>query len=111
MTTALFTPLTDLQEAFVGEYLIDYNASAAARRAGYSPKTHGAQSAALMKNPAVRARIDIGIKAMRERLGVCAMNAWQERVFIFMFRNASNPIVFFGIPTQQAMEIGTLVEL
>jgi len=78
MTTALFTPLTDLQERFVVEYLVDYNASAAARRAGYSPKTHGAQSAALMKNLAVRARIDVGIKAMRERIGVCAMNAWQE---------------------------------
>jgi len=40
-----------------------------------------------------------------------ALNAWQERVFIFMFRNASNPIIFFGIPSKQAMEIGTLVEL
>ena len=90
MTTSLFTPLTDMQERFVGEYLIDYNASAAARRAGYSPKTHGAQSAALMKNPAVRARIDIGIKEMRERLGICAMNAWQElaRAAFFDVRKA-----------------------
>lgn len=40
-----------------------------------------------------------------------ALNVWQERIFTFMFRNASNPAVFFGIPTDQAMEIGTLVEL
>ena len=40
-----------------------------------------------------------------------ALNVWQERIFTFMFRNASNPVIFFGIPTQQAMEIGTLVEL
>ena len=40
-----------------------------------------------------------------------AMNVWQERIFIFMSRNASNPIIFFGIPTEQAMEIGTLVEI
>jgi KUP system potassium uptake protein len=40
-----------------------------------------------------------------------SLNAWQEGIFIFMFRNASNPIVFFGIPSKQAMEIGTLVEL
>ncbi len=40
-----------------------------------------------------------------------ALNAWQERMFIYMFRNASNPIVFFAIPTEQALEIGTLVEL
>lgn len=40
-----------------------------------------------------------------------ALNGWQERIFIFMFRNASNPIVFFGIPSAHAVEIGTLVEL
>jgi len=40
-----------------------------------------------------------------------ALNIWQERVFTFMFRNASNPIIFFGIPAAQAVEIGTLVEI
>jgi KUP system potassium uptake protein len=40
-----------------------------------------------------------------------ALNAWQEWMFIFMFRNASNPIIFFGIPSKQAMEIGMLVEI
>ena len=40
-----------------------------------------------------------------------ALNPWQERIFILMFRNASNPIVFFGIPSKQALEIGTLVEI
>ena len=40
-----------------------------------------------------------------------ALNAWQERIFIFMFRNSSNPILFFGIPSKQAIEIGTLVEI
>ena len=39
------------------------------------------------------------------------LNSWQERIFIFMFRNASTPIVFFGIPSKQALEIGTLVEV
>ena len=40
-----------------------------------------------------------------------AMNHWEERVFIFMFRNASSPITFFGIPTGKAIEIGTLIEI
>jgi len=40
-----------------------------------------------------------------------ALNRWQERIFIFMFRNSSNPILFFGIPSHQALEIGTLVEI
>jgi len=33
------TVLTDKQRRFCQEYLVDLNASAAARRAGYSPKT------------------------------------------------------------------------
>ncbi|MBS1214801.1 MAG: potassium transporter Kup, partial [Proteobacteria bacterium] len=40
-----------------------------------------------------------------------ALNPWQERIFILMFRNASNPISFFAIPTAKALEIGTLVEI
>lgn len=40
-----------------------------------------------------------------------ALNPWQERIFILMFRNSSNPILFFGIPSKQALEIGTLVEI
>jgi KUP system potassium uptake protein len=39
------------------------------------------------------------------------LNPWEERIFIFMFRNASNPISFFAIPTDRALEIGTLVEI
>ena len=33
------TRLTHKQRAFVSEYLKDFNATVAARRAGYSPKT------------------------------------------------------------------------
>ncbi len=40
-----------------------------------------------------------------------ALNAWQERLFIFMFRNASNPILYFSLPSNQSLEIGTLVEI
>ncbi|HEX4325779.1 MAG TPA: terminase small subunit [Burkholderiales bacterium] len=50
-------PLSARQERFVHEYLLDHNASAAARRAGYSGKTRGSQACALMKNPLVCERI------------------------------------------------------
>jgi KUP system potassium uptake protein len=40
-----------------------------------------------------------------------ALNAWEERIFLFMFRNASNPISFFAIPTERALEIGSLIEI
>ncbi|QSA96106.1 potassium transporter Kup [Methylococcus sp. EFPC2] len=39
------------------------------------------------------------------------MNALEERLFIFMTRNASNSITFFRVPTQRAIEISTLVEI
>ncbi|HEX4326289.1 MAG TPA: terminase small subunit [Burkholderiales bacterium] len=50
-------PLSARQERFVHEYLLDHNASAAARRAGYSGKTRGSQACILMRNPLVQERI------------------------------------------------------
>lgn len=49
--------LTDKQERFCKEYLIDCNASAAYVRAGYSPKGANSLSARLMAKDSVRARI------------------------------------------------------
>lgn len=44
------TKLTPKQVKFVDEYLIDHNASAAARRAGYSTKTANEQGSQLLRN-------------------------------------------------------------
>ena len=44
------SPLTAKQRAFAEQFLLDQNASAAAVRAGYSPKTAGVQSCRLLKN-------------------------------------------------------------
>ena len=56
--------LTPKRAAFVREYLIDLNASAAARRAGYSERSAGAQGHDLLKNPEIVAAIE---KAQAER--------------------------------------------
>lgn len=45
--------LTIKQERFVIEYIKDLNATQAAIRAGYSPKTAGVQGSTLLKNPNV----------------------------------------------------------
>lgn len=50
--------LTDKQEAFVREYLVDLNATQAAIRAGYSERTAQAQSSRLLTNVMVRTRIE-----------------------------------------------------
>ncbi|WP_440997654.1 terminase small subunit [Arhodomonas sp. SL1] len=58
--------ITDKQEAFAREYLVDLNASQAAIRAGYSLKTAGQVGHQLLGKPAVAERI-AELKAERER--------------------------------------------
>ena len=50
--------LTDMQRAFVAEYLKDFNAKEAAVRAGYSPRNARALGSRLMSKPQVRAELD-----------------------------------------------------
>lgn len=59
--------MTEKQKRFVEEYLIDLNASQAAIRAGYSPKTAGCRT---MQVPAVRAAIDEAIAERSRRTGI-----------------------------------------
>ena len=51
--------LTDKQQAFVAEFLVDLNATQAAIRAGYSEKTAYSQGQRLLKN----VEVDAAIKA------------------------------------------------
>ncbi|POW56410.1 terminase small subunit [Candidatus Pantoea alvi] len=64
--------LTDKQEMFCREYLIDLNATQAAIRAGYSEKTSSEQGARLLANVSVQNRIS-ELKAQRnDRIDVDA---------------------------------------
>jgi len=74
------TTLTDRQERFVHEYLIDQNASAAAQRAGYSAKTKGTQSVDLMKNPLVKERVVQELADLYARLKVTALDTLKAQV-------------------------------
>lgn len=49
--------LTPKQERFCAEYLIDYNATQAAIRAGYSENAAGSQGSRMLKNANVLARV------------------------------------------------------
>ncbi len=67
--------LTEKQELFCNEYLIDFNASRAARAAGYSEDTAGSTGHENLKKPEIQARIhqlrqDIGkqFNITRERI-------------------------------------------
>lgn len=62
--------LTDKQQRFVDEYLIDLNATQAAIRAGYSTKTATEQGSRLLSNVKVRACIDEKMAELSRRTGV-----------------------------------------
>ena len=50
--------MTPRQHRFVEEYLVDLNATQAARRAGYSAKSAAGRGSRLLRNPAVAAAIE-----------------------------------------------------
>lgn len=62
--------LTPKQKAFVQEYLVDLNATAAAKRAGYSPKTANPQGARLLANVSVQKAIQEAMKYRKARTEV-----------------------------------------
>lgn len=64
--------LTDKQEMFCREYLVDLNATQAAIRAGYSGKTAQEQSSRLLSNVMVQDRISVLKSERNEQVGVDA---------------------------------------
>ena len=54
--------LSNKQQEFINQYLIDYNAKQACIRAGYSEKGAQTQGSVLLSNPKVRAAIRLKIK-------------------------------------------------
>jgi KUP system potassium uptake protein len=41
--------------------------------------------------------------------GTSRMMRWRKAIFAFMSRNAANPTVYFGIPPNQVVELGTQI--
>ena len=67
--------MTDKQKRFINEYMIDLNATAAAKRAGYSEKTAYSIGQRLLKNVEIKAAIQQIQNKMQNRLEIT-----QERV-------------------------------
>lgn len=64
--------VTDKQEIFVREYMVDWNATQAAIRAGYSVESAGQLAYQLLQKPSVRSAIEALASARARRLGVDA---------------------------------------
>ncbi len=70
--------LTPKQNAFVREYLIDLNATQAAIRAGYSPKTAEEQGYQLLRKTSVKAEIQTAMDERSQRSEITADRVLKE---------------------------------
>lgn len=64
--------LSPKQQRFVDEYLVDFNATKAAERAGYSAKSAYAQASALLRKPEIFAAVEAGRQRLAEKTGTTA---------------------------------------
>lgn len=75
--------LTEKQQRFVEEYLIDLNATQAAIRAGYSAKTADQQGSRMLANVKVQQAISVAMAERSKRTGIN-----QDRVVLELARIA-----------------------
>ena len=87
--------MTDKQKRFCEEYMIDLNATQAAIRAGYSPKTAAAQAARLLTNVKVQLYLSQLQAKQSRRTGVSADRVVRELAKI-AFVNAGDVITSSG---------------
>lgn len=70
--------LTEKQRRFVNEYLVDLNATQAAIRTGYSPRTAKQQGARLLTNAAIAAAVTAASAERSERTQITADRVLEE---------------------------------
>ncbi len=78
-------PLTAKQAAFVREYLVDLNATQAAIRAGYSPKTAEQQGFQLLKKTSVAQAVAAAQQERAKRTEITADRVLQELARLAFF--------------------------
>ncbi len=77
-TVAMTKKLTQKQERFVEEYPKDSNATQAAIRAGYSPRTADSQASRLLTHVKVRERVQKLMKSRSKRTEITADDVFKE---------------------------------
>ncbi len=76
--TDLEKPLTLKQRRFVDEYLLDMNATAAAKRAGYGERSASTNGYGFLQRPNVAAAIEARLAERRERMAVTTERVIRE---------------------------------
>lgn len=94
------------QAAFVYEYLIDYNATQAAIRAGYSEKSAGTISDGNMQKQAIKKAIDAGKWFYQYQNGIDADWIRKERIKLFNACLESDKPTARGLLADMAKDTG-----
>lgn len=91
--------LTEKQELFCKEYIIDLNATQAAIRAGYSEKTAQEQGSRLLSNVMVQYKISELKSSREERLQIDADWVLKQAVKVHERCMQAEPVIVGGEPT------------
>ncbi|WP_028589436.1 terminase small subunit [Paenibacillus massiliensis] len=97
---------TEKQETFIREYMVDLNATQAAIRAGYSPKTASEQGSRLLSNVKVRARIDELISARKEKLELDAEWVLNRLMQVANQSMKAEPVMKWDYESRSMVETG-----
>lgn len=107
-------PLTPRQQQFVDEYQLDLNATQAAIRAGYSPRTAAAQASRLLINVKVAEAVSQARKERSRRLEISKDRVLQELARIALldpgdlFDLAGNLLPVHAMPEDTRRAIASL---
>jgi phage terminase small subunit len=98
-------PLTRKQLVFVAEYIKCWNASEAARRAGYSDKTAYAIGSRLLRNVEVKAAIDAAVEQIQMSANEALIrNTQVGRGDLGDFFQAVDEWTFYPLPSSEILE-------
>lgn len=101
------TNLTPQQELFCQEYIVDYNGTQAAKRAGYSDKTAAVQASRLLKNAKVLSRVRAIQKERLEKLALTQESVLLNLLEVYDRCMQKKPVTEWDYETGEYKETGT----
>jgi len=104
-------PLTNKQKVFVSEYLKCWNASEAARRAGYSEKTAYAIGSELLRKPEIKAVVDTCLQEIQMSADEAMVrNTQVGRGDLGDFFRVVDEWTFYPLPSSDILEYKEVTE-
>ena len=97
--------MTDKQKRFCDEYLIDCNATQAAIRAGYSPKTANEQGNRLLANVSVKAYIDERLEQLHSEKTADAQEVLEYLTSVMRGEHKEQTLALCGDGMQEIQDI------